>query len=251
MVLAQRLNLSRYARLIFCGLIAAGIAMASLPAEAQTRTRRTAENRGPETCITATEATLDRLTPENELLLSDGRLIKFAGIILIGKPPELATGARLSLTIIGEADRWNRLPALVARAGQSQTLQQDLLANRQALVRPEAGLGGCLALLQQAEAISPLPFPVLPREAGRFTRLEGRVIRLSEGRSAWFITMPDGAGRTAAAMVQKRDLQRFKLAGRDIATLANMRIRVRGTRHVRNPDLIPLAHPDEIEIIRQ
>jgi hypothetical protein len=251
MVLAQRLNLSRYVRIALWSAIATGFMLQFSDAGAQTRTRRAADNRGPETCASTSEATLDKLTPENELLLSDGRLIRLAGVVLTGKPPDLAPGARLSLTIIGEADRWNRLPALVARTGQSQTLQHDLLSNRRALVRPEPGLGGCLVLLQQAEATSPLPFPALPRDAGRFARLEGRVIRLREGRSAWFISLPDGEGRTAAAMVQKRDLQRFKLAGRDIATLANMRIRVRGTRHVRNPELIPLTHPDEIEIIRQ
>jgi hypothetical protein len=251
MVLAQRLNLSRYARFMFCSMIAAAAVFAVLQAEAQTRTRRAAESRGPESCTTTADATLDRLTPQHELLLKDGRTIRLAGITLTGKQPELAPGTNIRMYVTGEADRWGRLPAIVTLASQTETLQQHLISKRQALVRPEAGLGGCLALMQQAEATSPLPFHALPREAGRFARLEGRVIRLRAGRSAWFITLPDGEGRTAAAMVQKRDLQRFKLAGRDIATLANMRIRVRGTRHVRNPDLIPLTHPDEIEIIRQ
>jgi hypothetical protein len=207
------------------------------------------------------EAILERVTPEGDLLLSDQRRLRLAGLHLpfvpqpqINTPPWPRTGDRLIIGLLdSEKDRWSRLPAIVFTAAADappEWLQQRLLRRGAALARPEPLLEGCWPLLKQAEAEAGPALQKTPAEPGRFARISGRVSRVGDGRSAHFITVFDTAGQRATGLVQKRHLKRFKDAGVDVTQLRGQFIRIRGVRSATNASIIPLTSADQIEIVR-
>lgn len=199
---------------------------------------------------------VERVSPEGDILLKDGRLLRLAGLHLVRIEPSdwPQPGAPVALGLLGEApDRWGRLPALVFALPEGVApdwLQARLLARGAALARPEQGLGGCWPLLARAEAAAEARLPALPAEAGRFARVTGRVARVGEGRTAHFVTLYDRASGRVAGLVQKRHLARFKAAGVDVAALRGQWIRLRGVRNGANSAVIPLLVADQIEIVR-
>jgi hypothetical protein len=199
---------------------------------------------------------LERIAPDGALLLRDARLLRLAGLQAppaTGHPSWPKPGERLAIGLLDDRpDRWGRLPALVFAVGSDGTpawLQERLVGAGLALARPEAGLRGCWPLLARAEAEAARP-PDPPREAGRFARVEGRVRRVGEGRGAVFLSLVEPDGARVAGMVRKRLLPRLKQAGVDVQDLRGHVIRLRGTRSVTNPAVIPVMMAEQIEIVR-
>ncbi len=202
-------------------------------------------------------AVLERITPDGALLLRDSRLLRLAGL---HQPPTTVhhawpkPGEALAIGMLDDRpDRWGRLPALVftvSADGAMTWLQERLIGGGLALVRPEPGLGGCWLLLARAEAAATGRAPDPVREAGRFARVEGRVGRVGEGRGAFFVSLSDSDGARVSAMVRKRLLPRLKQAGVDVENLRGHVIRLRGTRSVTNPAVIPVIMAEQIEIVR-
>ncbi len=202
------------------------------------------------------QVTLDRVTPEGDLILSDSRRIRLAGLHLDRIEGEYwpRPGETVSVGLLSdEKDRWSRLPAIVfipGADGTSDWLQLRLLDRGVALARPEATLAGCWPLLTRAEALVQSKLPRPAAEPGRFARVSGRVGRVGDGRSAHFISLFDPAGERVSGLVQKRHLKRFRDAGVDVAQLRGHFITIRGTRSATNAGVIPLVTVDQIEIVR-
>jgi hypothetical protein len=199
-----------------------------------------------------TPATVARTTAEGDILLQDGRTLRLAGL----QPARGAEGGVLKPgeavaygLIAADADRWGRLPALVflRDGGGAWRLIQEAAIADGARVRPEPELGDCLSLLSRLEATAA---PAAHGEAGRLDRVEARVRRVGEGRSALFVWLPDQGAVRTFGLVQKRHLARFVAAGVDVKTLAGKTVRLRGVRGVRNAAAIAVVAPEQIEIVR-
>jgi hypothetical protein len=201
--------------------------------------------------------TLAQVSADGDLRLADGRSLRLAGLHRPGdgdRPAALPVkaGDTLAFGLLDEADRWSRLPAIVFAlpdGGDPVWLQEHLAATGRALVRWEAALGGCWPLLAAAEARAQA-LPRLAAEVGRFARVEGRVSRIGEGRSAHFVTLFDADGQRVTGLVQKRHLKRLKDAGVDVAGLKGHIVRIRGVRGPRNPQVIAVSRAEQIEIVR-
>ncbi|MGL4635099.1 MAG: hypothetical protein ACRCWF_03885 [Beijerinckiaceae bacterium] len=196
------------------------------------------------------------LSPEGDLTLEEGPVLRLAGLHLpenIDLTP-LKTGQTIAYGLLTDTkDRWSRHAAVVFAMptdGQPVWVQQKLVSEGKALIKPEANLGACWGLLKTAEALARpriLPSPV---EAGRFARIEGRVSRLGEGRSVWFVNVFDRSGQRITGVVQKRHLRRMKDGGVDVNALQGQTVRLRGVRSIRNTGVIQLTSADQIEIVR-
>ncbi len=208
---------------------------------------------GPASLITTT---LERVTPEGELILGDSRRIRLAGLHLgsVNADHWPRSGETIAIGLLSdEKDRWSRLPAMVFTIADGQPLewlQQRLIERGAALARPEPGLDGCWSMLTQAEAKAEAALPRPAAEPGRFARISGRVQRVGDGRSAHFINLFDRSGERVTGLVLKRNLKRFKDAGVDVTQLRGQFIRIRGIRSATNATVIPLTQVEQIEIVR-
>jgi hypothetical protein len=200
--------------------------------------------------------TIRSLSNDGDLTLEEGLVLRLAGLQLpatIDLAP-LRSGQPVAYGILADtSDRWSRYPAVVFAllpGVQPVWMQQKLIEDGKALIRPEAGLGACWGLLKAAEAAAAKRLqPALP-EAGRFTRIEGRVGRVGEGRSAWFVNVFDRTGQRVTGVVQKRHMRRIRESGVDVNALQGQIIRLRGVRSIRNTGVIQVTLADQIEIIR-
>jgi hypothetical protein len=234
----------RFGRFV-CGVMCAGGLLAGTPSFG--------EDCGPPSLE---RAIVERVTAEGDVVLSDARRLRLAGLYLHQVDPLLwpKAGDAVAVGLLGEdKDRWSRHAAMVFTLPDGQSpewLQATLLSRGSALVRPETVLGGCWPLLTAAEAQHEGKLPKTAAEGGRFVRVSGRVQRVGDGRSAHFITVFDRSGERLTGMVQKRHLRRFTDAGVDVKQLRGQVIRMRGIRSVSNTSLISLMMAEQIEIVR-
>lgn len=194
-----------------------------------------------------------RLGPGADIVLTDGRILRLVGLhdIEAGQMP-LRPGDRAAHGILGERDRWGRFPAIVFALPEGEEpvfLQGWLAASGRALIRPDPALGDCWTLLRQAEAKA-VTQPDRPAEPGRYARVEGRVLRIGEGRTAHFIAIAGPPGARVTGLVQKRNLARLKRNGVDLPALTGHIVRLRGVRSLRNPQVIAVTRAEQIEIVR-
>jgi hypothetical protein len=194
-----------------------------------------------------------RLGPGGDIALADGRVLRLAGLhgVDAGRLP-LRPGDAAGHGALGEADRWGRIPTVVfvlPEGGEPLFLQGWLASSGRALIRHEPAIGDCWTLLKAAEARA-TERPEPPVEAGRFARVEGRVLRIGEGRTAHFLSIADVSGARVTGLVQKRDLARLARNGVDLAALRGHIVRLRGVRSLRNPGVIAVTRAEQIEIVR-
>ncbi len=202
-----------------------------------------------------TTGIIKSISPEGDLTLEDGAILRLAGLQLpsgIDMTP-LRTGHTIAFGLLSDTpDRWSRYPAVVFHLPTQAPpiwVQQRFVEDGKALIRPEDQLGACWALLKAAEAIARRPQPSIV-QAGRFARIEGRVGRVGEGRSVWFVNVFDPTGQRVTGVVQKRHLRRMADGGVDVNALQGQIIRLRGVRSIRNTGVIQVTLADQIEIVR-
>jgi hypothetical protein len=194
-----------------------------------------------------------RITPEGDVLLADGRALRLTGLHRPARAiVPLRPGDAVAFAGLDEPDRWSRLPALVfalPQDGDPVWLQEHLARSGKAAVRFEPALAACWPLLTAAEA-GARERPDLPAEPGRFARVEGRVARVGEGRTAHFVNVTGADGERLTGIVQKRHLRRLQAGGVDVSALRGHIVRLRGVRSLRNARAIALTRPEQIEIVR-
>jgi hypothetical protein len=199
------------------------------------------------------KSSVARVGPGGDIALSDGRVLRLAG--LHGVDPArlpLRPGDAAAHGAMGEPDRWGRIPSVVFALpadGEPVFIQGWLASSGRALIRHEPALGDCWPLLLAAEAKA-AERPATAPEAGRYARIEGRVLRIGEGRAAHFITLLDASGDRMTGLVQKRNLARLARNGVDLQALKGQILRIRGVRSLRNPRVIAVTRAEQIEIMR-
>jgi hypothetical protein len=217
---------------------------------------------------------LDRITVEGDIRLADGRLLAPAGLNAAEARAPLAAlladGPPLAIGRLGaEKDRWGREPALLFFLPDDAPplfLQGLLLRQGQVRVRPAADLGECLPILIAAEAEGrqarngrfagedrALPAWRTPADpaalAGRFVVLEGRLLRLGEGRRQFFLNFAARRDEGFLVTVDRRLESRFRSAGVDLRRLQGETLRIRGLASVHDGRRLVLSTPAQIERI--
>jgi hypothetical protein len=139
---------------------------------------------------------IERVSADGDITLTDSRKLRLAGLHFI-KPETftaLKSGDQISIGLLSRTmDRWSRLPALVfTGTNQLEWLQERLIREGAALARPEDNLGACWPLLTGIERNLSAHITPLKAEGGRYARIEGRVQRVSDGRTAKFIGLYGG-----------------------------------------------------------
>lgn len=224
---------------------------------------------GPETLEAATIA---GVSAEGDFRLGDGRLLRLAGLAGSEAGGALSglvkPGERLAYGLLDEtADRWGRLPALaflLPEDGPPVFLQGLLLRQGKARLRPEAILGDCLTAFQTEEALgrtaragifagagTALPAARTPADlaalAGQFVVLEGRLLRLGEGRRQFFLNFSGQRDAGFLVTIERRLEGRFRNAGLDLRSLSGERLRLRGTTAPRDGRRLSIERPEQIE----
>jgi hypothetical protein len=194
-----------------------------------------------------------RIGAGGDILLADGRTLRLIGLRAV-EPASLPLrpGDAVAYGAMSAPDRWGRLPSIVFAlpdGGEPVFLQSWMASTGRALIRHEGALGDCWKLLQTAEGQAK-DHPATLAEPGRFARIEGRVLRVGEGRTAHFITVEDQPGARMTAMIQKRNLARLARGGVDLQALKGHIVRLRGVRSLRNPRIIAVTRAEQIEIVR-
>jgi hypothetical protein len=209
---------------------------------------------------------------DGDIRLGDGRVLRLAGLDAGEAGPAimglLEPGHRLAYGLLDDTpDRWGRLPALVFLLAGDEApvfLQGLLLRQGKARLRPEALPGDCLAPLLAEEntgrtaragmfagAGAALPAGRTPDDpaalAGRFVVLEGRLLRVGEGRRQLFLNFSGRRDEGFLVTVDRRLEGRFRSAGLDLRTLAGERLRLRGHAAPGNGLRLALERPEQIE----
>jgi hypothetical protein len=208
-------------------------------------------NCGP---ATLEKAVVERVTTDGDIILRDSRKLKLVGLHLV-KPEavqSLKAGETIAVGLLGSSlDRWSRYSALIFTGpSQQEWLQEKLIIEGAALARPDDELGACWLLLTGIERKTAATIQNPSTEAGRYTRIEGRVLRISDGRTARFISVMTANDGRVAGMILKQHFKRFSDNGVDVDKLRGQIIRLRGVRNIRNASIIPLTSVDQIEIMR-
>lgn len=214
-----------------------------------------------------------------DLVLEDGRVLRLAGLAvpageiedrsaalwraalapLIGQAP--------ALTVIGSGpDRHGRLAVLMAASGADgpgfsvHSVNEQLLSRGLAVVRPEPGLGGCLASLLAAEEPArragrglwaDLPIPAgdverLSAREGRFTILAGRVLSVGKGRSVDYLNFGPVWRHDATLRLEKPARAALEAVGTAPESLAGDVVLARGVIHAAGGPAITVEEAGQI-----
>ena len=225
-------------------------------------------------------AAVASITDDLDVTLADGRVLRLAGIVPPRATPAAPDGPARARTALaawvadgsGPAgavvlralapapDRWGRVPALLFRAPTSAA--ETLLRAGLARARPEPGVHPCFPAFLRAEAAARAGrlglwgdphYAVLAAgdaegladQAGDMALAEG-VLHLHEGRGALYLAL--GRDRWGfAAVVSRRDAQRFARAGVDLHDYDGTPVRLRGDLDARFGPRMRLTEPDAVE----
>jgi endonuclease YncB( thermonuclease family) len=207
--------------------------------------------------------------------LQDGREIRLAGIEpAITKKAE-ANGTAALTAIIGDRDvtlhgaddmpdRYGRQPAFVFLASAETSVQDQLLAQGDALISGSVTDKDCAVSLAAAEAAArrarrgtwadpeaiknaESPGDILVR-IGQFTVVEGRVLSVRQAGATTYLNFGRNWTRDFAATISRRMVSAFEAAGVVPKSFENRRIRVRGWIEARGGPRIEVLRVGQIEL---
>ena len=217
------------------------------------------------------------LDPAGDLLLGDGRKLRLIGLAPRQSAEETSrfdAGLRgfierpLGLSLLGEPDRWGRLPARLsvppATSGEpAQDLAQWLLRQGAALPMPEPGLSPCEApqkapvqkTVTSRTQVSPLAavdghdLAAVKAQEGRYVMLEGRIASVGERSQRTYLNF-SRRPKEAASIILSRSLWReLKSAGWTASELGGKRLRAYGVLSGRDGLLLEVASRTALELI--
>ena len=230
----------------------------------------------PDDAVAAT-VQLSGLDPAGDPLLDDGRRLRLVGLAPRQNTEETARfdaglrgflGRPLALVIVGEPDRWGRLPARLSvppasPAETAQDLAQWLLRQGAALPMPEAGLFPCetpqkasvqktvtsaTQVLPQA-AVDGHDLAAVKAQEGRYVMLEGRIASVGERSQRTYLNF-SRRPKEAASIVLSRSLWReLKSAGWTASHLGGKRLRAYGVLSGRDGLLLEVSSRTALELI--
>ncbi|RYE32067.1 MAG: hypothetical protein EOP23_13845 [Hyphomicrobiales bacterium] len=177
-------------------------------------------------------------------------------------------GRQLGLSILGEPDRWGRLPARLSvppssSDGQAQDLAQLLVRQGAALPLAEPGAAPCEApqktpvqkTVTSRPQISPLTavdghdLAAVKAQEGRYVMLEGRIASVGERSQRTYLNL-SRRPKEAASIVLSRSLWReLKSAGWTASDLGGKRLRAYGVLSGRDGLLLEVASRTALELI--
>ncbi|WP_336810789.1 hypothetical protein [Bosea sp. MMO-172] len=226
---------------------------------------------------TTTTVQLTGLDLAGDLLLGDGRKLRLVGLAPRQSLEETSRfdaglrgfiGRQLGLSLLGEPDRWGRLPARLsvppATSGEpAQDLAQWLLRQGAALPMPEPGLSPCetpqKAPVQKTVTSRPQVSPLtavdghdlaaVKAQEGRYVMLEGRIASIGERSQRTYLNF-SRRPKEAASIVLSRSLWReLKSAGWTASELGGKRLRAYGVLSGRDGLLLEVASRTALELI--
>uniref|UniRef100_A0A9E8CRB0 Nuclease n=1 Tax=Bosea sp. NBC_00436 TaxID=2969620 RepID=A0A9E8CRB0_9HYPH len=220
---------------------------------------------------------LTGLDPAGDPLLSDGRRLRLIGLAPRQSLEEVSrfdaglrgfVGQPLGLSILGEVDRWGRLPARLsmpspAPDGPMRDLAELLLQQGAALPLPEPGSSPCKTpqkpavqkTVTSATQVSPLTavdghdLAAVKAQEGRYVMLEGRIASVGERSQRTYLNF-SRRPKEAASIVLSRSLWReLKSAGWTASHLGGKRLRAYGVLSGRDGLLLEVASRTALELI--
>ena len=188
---------------------------------------------------------------------------------LANRPPALAAIlANREVILRGDddtPDRYGRQPAFVFLPPSETLVQDELLAQGEALVSATVADKECAAVLLAAEAaareakrgIWADPSAIKNSESsgdilagiGRFTLVEGKVLSVRQAGATTYLNFGRNWTRDFAVTISRRVLPVFEAAGIIPKSLENRRIRVRGFVEARGGPRIELLRVGQIELL--
>jgi endonuclease YncB( thermonuclease family) len=231
---------------------------------------------------TATAASACSPTPQGEgrvsaiidartFRMDDGREVRLAGIetgtAASGAAALGALVAGRNVALRGESDapdRYGRQPAFVFVDQAATSVQNQLLAQGDALVSGNVADKACAAELLSAEAAArrarrgiwadsaaiknaESPGDILAR-IGQFTVVEGKVLSVRQAGATTYVNFGRRWTRDFAVTISRRVLPAFEAAGISLKSLENKRIRVRGWIEARSGPRIEALRVGQIEM---
>ncbi len=225
----------------------------------------------------ATTVQLTGLDPAGDPLLADGRKLRLIGLAPRQSADDASRfevglrgflGRPLGLFLLGEPDRWGRLPARLsvppASSGEpAQDLAQWLLRQGAALPMPEPGFSPCetpqKAPVQKSVTSRPQVSPLtavdghdlaaVKAQEGRYVMLEGRIASVGERSQRTYLNF-SRRPKEAASIVLSRSLWReLKSAGWTASDLGGKRLRAYGVLSGRDGLLLEVASRTALELI--
>ena len=220
---------------------------------------------------------LSGLDPAGDPLLANGRRLRLVGLAPRQSSEETSRfdaglrdllGRPLHLTILGEADRWGRLPARLSIPSASpgepaQDLAQLLLQLGAALPLPEPGSSPCEAPQKPAvqktvtsgtqvsslTAIDGHDLAAVKAQEGRYVMLEGRIASVGERSQRTYLNF-SRRPKEAASIVLSRSLWReLKSTGWTASHLGGKRLRAYGVLSGRDGLLLEVASRTALDLI--
>lgn len=206
--------------------------------------------------------------------LDDGREVRLAGIELPRETTPLSIDALASLIGGREVamygsddrpDRYGRQPAFVVAKGSATLLQSELLAGGAVLASGTVTGQACLDVLFAAEATARAarrgiwasstalknaesPDDILAG-TGQFAVVEGTISSARLAGATFYVNFGRRWTRDFAVTISRRMMPSFEIAGIDLKSLKDKRVRVRGWIERRGGPRIEATHPGQIELV--
>ena len=217
-------------------------------------------------------------------VLADGRRLRLVGLAPRQDDAEAQRfaagvlrrrGADFALVLLGEADRWGRLPARLFESGAAPArgLAEALVAEGAAMALPEArparcspppALAGGARRRHAAATVRPPPtaplvtdeialdshdLAALRAHEGRLVLLTGRVASVAERGQRTYVNFSRRRGEAASIVLSKSLWRELKDAGWTASGLGGKRLRARGVLSGRDGLLLDVASPLALDLI--
>lgn len=223
-------------------------------------------------------ATLAGVDAAGDPVLSDGRALRLVGLAPRQDEREAQrfaeavarwSGEELRLVVLGEPDRWGRLPArlFLSPNATDASLAADLVATGAAQALPEAAYPECgakpktaLPATARAKSASPVPavtegsldghdVTALKAQAGRLVAVEGRVASVGERAQRTYLNFSRRRAEAGAVMLPSRLWRELQAAGWTAEGLSGRRIRARGVLSGQDGTLLEVNAAAALELI--